>query len=56
MPERGFLFSVHPEMASFGPGLRSRFFAILEVVPLRLRLQKRCGLALNQNLPFLDGH
>ena len=24
--------------------------------PLRLRFQIRCGLGLNQNLPFLDGH
>jgi hypothetical protein len=43
-------------MASFGPGRRSRSFAILDVAPLRLRLQTCCGLGLNQNLPFLDGH
>ncbi len=43
-------------MAFFGPGQRSRFFAILNVVPLRLRLKKRCGLALNRNLPFPEGH
>ncbi len=48
--------NIHPEMASFSPRRRSRFFAILNVVPLRLRLQKSCGLALNRNLPFLDGH
>jgi hypothetical protein len=48
--------SAHPEMASFGPYLRSRFFAILSVAALRLRLQKRCGLGLNRNLPFLVEH
>jgi hypothetical protein len=31
-------------------------FAILGVVSLRLRLQNRCGLGLNRNPPFLDGH
>jgi hypothetical protein len=31
-------------------------FAILAVAPLRLRLQNRCGLGLNRNLSFLDGH
>jgi hypothetical protein len=31
-------------------------FAILAVASLRLRLQNRCGLGLNRNLPFLDGH
>ena len=50
------LTSVHPETASFGPCLRSRSIEILDVVPLRLRLQFRYGLGLNQNLPFLDGH
>jgi len=50
------LTSVHPETASFGPGRRFRFFAILEIVTLCLRLQKRSGLALNQNLPFPKGH
>ena len=50
------LTSVYPETASFGPGLRFRFFAILGIAPLCLRLQKRSGLALNQNLLFLDGH
>jgi len=43
-------------MASFGPGRRSRSFAILDVALLRLRLQNRCGLGLNPNLPLLDGH
>ena len=50
------MVSARPEMASFGPILRSRPFEILDVVPLRLRSQKGCGLVLNQNLPFLDGH
>jgi hypothetical protein len=50
------LVGAHPEMASFGPGRRSRSFAILDVALLRLRLQTRCGLGLNQNPPFLDGH
>ena len=31
-------------------------FAILGVAALRLRLRNRCGLGLNQNPPFLDGH
>jgi len=31
-------------------------FAILGVDGLRLRLRNRCGLGLNRNLPFLDGH
>ena len=31
-------------------------FAILGVVALRLRLRNRCGLGLNRNPPFLDGH
>jgi hypothetical protein len=38
-------------MASFGPDLRFRFFAILSRAALRLRWQKRCGFGLNQNLP-----
>jgi hypothetical protein len=50
------LVSVDPETASFGPGLRFRFFAILGIGALCLRLQKRSGLALNQNLLFPDGH
>jgi hypothetical protein len=45
----------HPEAASFGPILRSRIFPILDVEALRLRSKKSCGLALNQNLLFLDG-
>ncbi len=48
--------SVHPETASFGPILRSRIFSILDVDALRLRSKKSCGLVLNQNLLFLDGH
>ena len=43
------------EMASLGPGRCSRYFAILDVGLLRLRLQNSCGLDLNLNLPFLDG-
>jgi hypothetical protein len=31
-------------------------FAILGVVSLRLRLRNRCGLGLNRNPPFPDGH
>jgi hypothetical protein len=31
-------------------------FLILDVAPLRLRSKKPCGLGLNRNLPFLDGH
>jgi hypothetical protein len=34
------LTSAHPETASFGPGLRSRFSAILGIGLLCLRLQK----------------
>ena len=42
------LLSVDPDMASFfGPGQRYRVFAILDVVALRQRLQKRCGIAQN---------
>jgi hypothetical protein len=48
--------NVRPEKASFGPGLRFRFFAILGIAALCLWLQKRSSLALNQNLPFPDGH
>ena len=43
-------------MASFGPWRRSRFFAILEIVALCLRLQKRSSPARNQNLPLVNGH
>jgi hypothetical protein len=52
----GSLFGVHPETASCGPYLRSRSFEILNVAGLRLRFQNRCGLDLNRNLPFPDGH
>ena len=31
-------------------------FALLGVDGLRLRLRNRCGLGLNRNAPFLDGH
>jgi hypothetical protein len=31
-------------------------FAILGVEGLRLRLRNRCGLGLNRNPPFLEGH
>jgi hypothetical protein len=31
-------------------------FALLGVDGLRLRLRNRCGLGLNRNPPFLDGH
>ncbi len=34
----------------------SRFFASLNVRPVRLGSQKCSSLALNQNLPFVDGH
>jgi len=37
------LVSAHPETASFDPGLRSRFSAILGIVPLCLWLQKTLG-------------
>jgi hypothetical protein len=48
--------SVRPETASFGPGRRFHFFVNLNVAKLRLGLQKRSSLALNQNLPFLNEH
>jgi hypothetical protein len=50
------LVSVYPETASFSPGRRFRFFAILGIGSLCLWLQKRSGLALNQNLLFPNGH
>ena len=50
------LTSVHPETVDFGPILRSRIFSILDVGALRLWPIKSCGLVLNQNLLFLDGH
>jgi hypothetical protein len=43
-------------MASFGPARRCRDVEILDVAPLRLRFQNRCGLGLDRNLPFLDGY
>jgi hypothetical protein len=48
--------SFHPQTASFGLGRRFRIFAILGIVSLCLRLQKRSSLALNQKLPFPDGN
>jgi hypothetical protein len=53
--------SVPPsECPSINGIFRSRpafsLFAMLAVVALRLRLQNRCGLGLNRNLPFLDRH
>jgi hypothetical protein len=56
MPKGHHQVSDHSEMAFFDSSLRSRSFVILDVAMLRLRLQKRCGLGLNQKLPFLDGH
>jgi hypothetical protein len=46
----------HPQMASIDPGLRSHFVETLDVALLRLRVQHRCGLGLNQKLPFVDAH
>ena len=48
--------SIRSEKASFGPCRRSPVFEILNVAVLRLRFQKRFGLDLNQNLPFLNEH
>jgi hypothetical protein len=48
--------SAHPEMASCGPALCSHSFEILTVAELRLRFQKSCGLDLNCNPEFPDGH
>jgi hypothetical protein len=48
--------SVHPETASFGPSRHSRSFEIFDLAPLRLWFQICCGLSLNQNPLFLDGH
>jgi hypothetical protein len=36
--------------------LRSHLFQILDGALLRLRSEKGCGLVLNRNLPFLEGH
>jgi hypothetical protein len=47
-------FNVHAQTASFGPGRRSRSAEILNGALLRLRFQPPCGLALNQNLPFVN--
>jgi hypothetical protein len=41
---------------TFRPGPAFSFFVILDVAPLRLRLQNHCGLGRGRNLPFLDGH
>ena len=40
----------------FRPMPAFSLFAILGVASLRLRLRNRCGLGLNRNPPFLDGH
>jgi hypothetical protein len=40
----------------FRPMPAFSLFAILGVAALRLRLRNRCGLGLNRNPPFLDGH
>jgi hypothetical protein len=40
----------------FRPMPAFSLFAILDVEGLRLRVRNRCGLGLNRNLPFLDGH
>ena len=40
----------------FRPMPAFSLFAILGVAALRLRLRNRCGLGLNLNPPFLDGH
>ena len=48
--------SARPEIASFGPILRSRDFSKIDVVQLLLTLKNPCGLVLNQNLPLPDGH
>ena len=45
-----YLTGFYPQLASFGPGLRTRSLEILNVAQLRLRFQRRCGLGLNQNL------
>jgi hypothetical protein len=38
------------------PGEVFSLFSILDIVPLRLRLQKTRNLTLNRNLAFLDEH
>jgi hypothetical protein len=53
--QRSFV-GAHPQMASCGPYLRSPIFEILDAARLCLRFQKWCGLDLNHNLPFADGH
>ncbi len=40
----------------FRPMPAFSLFTILGVVQLRLRLRNHCGLGLNRNPPFLDGH
>jgi hypothetical protein len=40
----------------FRPMPAFSLFDILDVEELRLRLRNRCGLGLNRNPPFLDGH
>jgi hypothetical protein len=46
----------HQKRHLLAQDLRFHFFVILSVVKLRLRLQKRSSLALNQNLPLLVEH
>ncbi|OEU45065.1 MAG: hypothetical protein BBJ60_09435 [Desulfobacterales bacterium S7086C20] len=43
-------------MAYFGPIRCSPRFSILDAALLRLWCKTLCGLVLDQNLPFLDGH
>jgi hypothetical protein len=43
-------------MASHASCRRSRVSEILDVALLRLWFRKPCGLGLNRDLPFLDGH
>jgi hypothetical protein len=50
------LNTIHLQMASIGPGQCPLSFRYLDAVLLRLGFQNHSGLALNQNLPFVDGH
>jgi hypothetical protein len=42
------LFGAHPEIASFGPWLRSQIFSILGIAYDACGFKKSCGLAMNQ--------
>jgi len=42
---------IRSQAAYFGPWLRSRFFAFLNVAHYASGCKKHCGLARNQNLP-----